>query len=104
MLGYRNHPGGYAELVKVPIQNLIAIPDEIDFVHAAAFPLTFVTAWHMLMTRAQLKRGEDVLVLAAGSGVGQAAIQMPCCTARGSSPPRDRREARARARRSARSR
>ena len=73
-----NHPGGYAEYVKVPVQNLIAIPDEIDFVHAAAFPLTFVTAWHMLMTRARLERGEDVLVLAAGSGVGQAAIQIAC--------------------------
>ena len=58
------------------MQNLISIPDEIDFVRAAAFPLTFLTAWHMLMTRAQLKRGEDVLVLAAGSGVGQAAIQI----------------------------
>lgn len=76
VLGYRNHAGGYAELVKVPVQNLIPIPDDIDFVQAAAFPLTFVTAWHMLMTRARLKRGEDVLVLAAGSGVGQAAIQI----------------------------
>src|SRR4029077_16282813 len=76
VLGYRNYPGGYAEFVKVPVQNLIPIPDEIDFVHAAAFPLTFLTAWHMLMTRAKLKRGEDVLVLAAGSGVGQAAIQI----------------------------
>ena len=76
VLGSRNHPGGYAELVKVPVQNLISIPDEIDFVQAAAFPLTFLTAWHMLITRAQLKRGEDVLVLAAGSGVGQAAIQI----------------------------
>ena len=76
VLGYVNHPGGYAEYVKVPVQNLIAIPDEIDFVHAAAFPLTFLTAWHMLMTRARLRRGEDVLVLAAGSGVGQAAIQI----------------------------
>jgi len=75
-LGYLNHPGGYAELVKVPVQNLVPLPDDIDFVHAAAFPLTFVTAWHMLLTRAQLKRGEDVLVLAAGSGVGQAAIQI----------------------------
>jgi NADPH:quinone reductase-like Zn-dependent oxidoreductase len=75
-LGYLNHPGGYAELVKVPVQNLVPIPDEIDFVTAAAFPLTFLTAWHMLMTRAHLKRGEDVLVLAAGSGVGQAAIQI----------------------------
>ena len=76
VLGYTNHDGGYAELVKVPVENLIAIPDEIDFVHAAAFPLTFLTAWHMLMTRAGLKRGDDVLVLAAGSGVGQAAIQI----------------------------
>ena len=76
VLGYRNHAGGYAELVKVPVQNLIPIPDEIDFVQAAAFPLTFLTAWHMLVTRAQLARGEAVLVLAAGSGVGQAAIQI----------------------------
>jgi NADPH:quinone reductase-like Zn-dependent oxidoreductase len=76
VLGYRNHQGGYAELVKVPVQNLVSIPDEIDFVQAAAFPLTFLTAWHMLVTRAQLKRGEDVLVIAAGSGVGQAAIQI----------------------------
>ncbi len=76
VLGYRNHPGGYAQMVKVPIQNLISIPDEMDFVRAAAFPLTFVTAWHMLITRARLARGEDVLVLAAGSGVGQAAIQI----------------------------
>jgi NADPH:quinone reductase-like Zn-dependent oxidoreductase len=76
LLGYRNHQGGYAELVKVPVQNLVLIPDEIDFVEAAAFPLTFLTAWHMLMTRAKLSRGEDVLVLAAGSGVGQAAIQI----------------------------
>jgi NADPH:quinone reductase-like Zn-dependent oxidoreductase len=76
VLGYFNHAGGYAELVKAPVQNLISIPDEIDFVQAAAFPLTFLTAWHMLITRAQLKRGEDVLILAAGSGVGQAAIQV----------------------------
>jgi len=76
VLGYLHHAGGYAEYVKVPVQNLISIPDEIDFVQAAAFPLTFLTAWHMLITRARLKRGEDVLVLAAGSGVGQAAIQI----------------------------
>src|SRR5205823_4648576 len=76
VLGYLNHPGGYAELVKVPAQNLVPLPDDIDFVRAAAFPLTFVTAWHMLITRATLKRGEDVLVIAAGSGVGQAAIQL----------------------------
>jgi len=76
VLGYLNHAGGYAEFVRVPAQNLVPLPDDIDFIRAAAFPLTFVTAWHMLMTRARLRRGEDVLVLAAGSGVGQAAIQI----------------------------
>jgi NADPH:quinone reductase-like Zn-dependent oxidoreductase len=76
VLGYVNRAGGYAEYVTVPRQNLIPIPDGIDYVQAAAFPLTFLTAWHMLMTRAGLTRGEDVLVLAAGSGVGQAAIQI----------------------------
>lgn len=68
--------GGYAELIKVPAANLIPIPDHIDFVTAAAFPLTFLTAWHMLVGRAGIKAGDDVLVLAAGSGVGQAAIQI----------------------------
>jgi NADPH:quinone reductase-like Zn-dependent oxidoreductase len=76
VLGYRDHPGGYAEFVKVPARNLVPIPDGVDFVRAAAFPLSFLTAWHMLMTRAGLRRGEDVLVLAAGSGVGQAAVQI----------------------------
>ena len=75
VLGYRSD-GGYAEYVKVPVQNLIAIPDAIGFVEAAAFPLVFLTAWHMLITRARLRAGEDVPVLGAGSGVGQAAIQI----------------------------
>jgi len=68
--------GGYAELVSVPTENLIPIPAHLDFVTAAAFPLTFLTAWHMLRTRAGLQPGETVLVLAGGSGVGQAAIQI----------------------------
>jgi NADPH:quinone reductase-like Zn-dependent oxidoreductase len=75
VLGYFSD-GGYAEIVKVPLQNVIAIPDSIGFIEAAAFPLAFLTAWHMLVTRAQLRAGEDVLVLGAGSGVGQAAIQI----------------------------
>jgi NADPH:quinone reductase-like Zn-dependent oxidoreductase len=70
--------GGYAELVRVPVPNIIPIPDAIGFVEAAAFPLTFLTAWHMLVTRARVRPGEDVLVLGAGSGVGQAAIQIAC--------------------------
>jgi NADPH:quinone reductase-like Zn-dependent oxidoreductase len=68
--------GGYAEYVSVPTENLIAIPPHVDFITAAAFPLTFLTAWHMLITRAQLRQGDVVLVLAGGSGVGQAAIQV----------------------------
>ena len=68
--------GGYAELVCVPARNVIPLPDAIGLVEAAAFPLTFVTAWHMLVTRARIRPGEDVLVLGAGSGVGQAAIQI----------------------------
>ncbi|MBI1873010.1 MAG: zinc-binding dehydrogenase [Acidobacteria bacterium] len=75
VLGYRSD-GGYAELVTVPVQNLVRIPDHLGFPEAAAFPLTFLTAWHMLVSRAGVKAGEQVLVLAAGSGVGQAAIQI----------------------------
>lgn len=78
VLGLRSD-GGYAELVSVPGENLVPIPAHIDFVTAAAFPLTFLTAWHMLITRAQLQPGETVLVLAGGSGVGQAAIQVARC-------------------------
>ncbi len=68
--------GGYAELVSVPIANLVPIPDHVGFVEAAAFPLTFQTAWHMLVTLARVRAGDIVLVLAGGSGVGQAAIQI----------------------------
>jgi NADPH:quinone reductase-like Zn-dependent oxidoreductase len=75
VLGYVSD-GGYAEFLSVPLENLLPIPDHVDFVRAAAFPLTFLTAWHMLLTRGALARGETVLVLAAGSGVGQAAIQI----------------------------
>ena len=75
VLGYQSD-GGYAELVSVPLANLVAIPDHVTYEQAAAFPLTFLTAWHMLITRAGLRAGETVLVLAGGSGVGQAAIQI----------------------------
>jgi len=68
--------GGYAELVKAPEANVIPIPGDLSFDEAAAVPLVFLTAWHMLFTRAQLRPGEDVLVIGAGSGVGSAAIQI----------------------------
>ena len=68
--------GGYAPRVAVPARNLLEKPEGLSFEEAAAFPLTFLTAWHMLAARAELRPGEDVLVHAAGSGVGSAAIQI----------------------------
>ena len=75
VLGYQSQ-GGYAELVAVPAANVVPIPDHVTFEAAAAFPLTFLTAWHMLLTRARLRAGDTVLVVAGTSGVGQAAIQI----------------------------
>ena len=69
-------PGGNAELVAAPEYAVIPIPDELSFEEAAAAPVVFLTAWHMLFGRARLQAGEDVLVLAASSGVGSAAIQL----------------------------
>jgi NADPH:quinone reductase-like Zn-dependent oxidoreductase len=68
--------GGYAEFVKSPAVNVIPIPGNLTFEEAAAIPLVFLTAWHMLFYRAHLQPAEDVLVIAAGSGVGSAAIQV----------------------------
>ena len=75
MIGYRRN-GGYAELVAVPGVNIIPKPAELSWEEAAALPFVTVTAWHMLVTRANVQPGEDVLVHAAGSGVGSVAIQI----------------------------
>jgi len=68
--------GGMAEFVTVPAINVIPIPGNLSFEQAAAFPLTALTAWHMLFGLAKLQPAEDVLVLGAGSGVGSMAVQM----------------------------
>jgi NADPH:quinone reductase-like Zn-dependent oxidoreductase len=68
--------GACAQFVVVPARNLIAISDAMSFSDAAAVSLVFLTAWHMLVARAELRPGEDVLIQAAGSGVGSAAIQI----------------------------
>jgi len=68
--------GGNAELIVAPEYAVIPIPDDLKFEEAAAVPLVFLTAWHMLFGRARLQAGENVLVLAASSGVGSAAIQL----------------------------
>ena len=71
----RDADGGYGELMRVPAANLVPIPENLSFEQAAAIPVGFVTAWGMVQ-RAQLQPGERVLVTAAGSGVGSAAIQV----------------------------
>src|ERR1700730_6634111 len=68
--------GGFAEYVRVPASSIVALPKGVDFVSAAAVGLAAITAWHMLTVRAPLTAGQDVLVHAAGSGVGSAAIQI----------------------------
>ena len=68
--------GGYADFVVVPRRNILPLPKALTFVEAAAIPLVFLTAWHMLTSRARLSAGEDVLIHAAGSGVSTAAIQI----------------------------
>ena len=73
--GYRID-GGYAEYVKAPEVNILPLPEGMSFEAAAAFPLTFLTAWNMLVNLGRVKRGDEVLVVGAGSGVGSAAIQI----------------------------
>jgi NADPH:quinone reductase-like Zn-dependent oxidoreductase len=68
--------GGCAEFVRVPEVNCLPYPENLSWEEAASIPLVFQTAWHMLLARAELQPGEDVLVLGAGSGVGSAAIQI----------------------------
>lgn len=68
--------GGYAEFVVAPARNVLPLPGNLSFVEAAALPLVFQTAWHMLVARADLRPFEDVLVHAAGSGVSSAGLQI----------------------------
>jgi NADPH:quinone reductase-like Zn-dependent oxidoreductase len=75
ILGYRRD-GGYAELVRAPAVNVFKKPENLSWEKAAAVPLVTLTAWHMLVTRANVQPGEDVLVHAAGSGVGSMGVQI----------------------------
>lgn len=71
-----NIAGGFAEYIRVPVSILIPMPASLSFVQAAASPSAFGTAWHMLVTRAQIRAGEWVLIHAAGSNIGVAGIQI----------------------------
>ncbi|MDE3088614.1 MAG: zinc-binding dehydrogenase [Chloroflexota bacterium] len=68
--------GAAAEFVRVPAVNVLPIPDDFPFEHAAAAALVFLTAWRALISRARVRAGEDVLILGAGAGVSTAAIQI----------------------------
>ena len=69
-------PGGYAEYTKAPSSSIVPLPPGVSYDMGASVALAYLTAWHMLITRAKVRSGEDVLVHAAGSGVGSGAIQI----------------------------
>ena len=68
--------GGHAQYVTAPAGNAHRIPDSMDFNEAAALPIVGHTAWHCLVTQAQIRPWDDVLIQAAGSGVGSMGIQI----------------------------
>jgi NADPH:quinone reductase-like Zn-dependent oxidoreductase len=71
-----SRPGAYAQYIAVPARQLVAVPDTVSLEDAAAVTLSALTAWHMLTSRTQVKAEDQILVLAAGSGVGSAAVQI----------------------------
>ena len=75
IIGFQTN-GGYAEFVSVPMKNVVPFSGDMPDQKLAAIPIAYLTAWHMLVTRAQIKAGDDVLILSAGSGVGSAALQI----------------------------
>jgi NADPH2:quinone reductase len=75
VLAYTGH-GGYAEEVTAEAASVVALPAEMDFVTAAAFPIAYGTSYHALKDRAQLRSGETLLVLGAAGGVGLAAVEI----------------------------
>jgi NADPH:quinone reductase-like Zn-dependent oxidoreductase len=68
--------GTFAQAVVMPEVNLRAIPERLSFEEAAAFPLVFLTAWRMVVTKARVRPGESVLILGIGGGVAIAALQI----------------------------
>lgn len=68
--------GTHREFVTWPETHLIKLDDRIDFATATAFPLVYMTAWHMVVANGKIEKDMDVLVMAAGSGVGSAAVEI----------------------------
>jgi synaptic vesicle membrane protein VAT-1 len=68
--------GGHSELVCVPAALAVPIPARLSFAEAAAIPVNWLTAWHMLVELANLRRGQTALIHSAAGGVGTAAVQI----------------------------
>jgi putative PIG3 family NAD(P)H quinone oxidoreductase len=68
--------GAHAEIIAVDAGSCVEIPESLSWIEAAAVPEAFLTAFDALSARARLRRGETVLVTAASSGVGTAAVQL----------------------------
>ena len=75
VLAFTGH-GGYADELPVDAASVVALPEQMDFVTAAAFPITYATSYHALKDRAGLRSDETLLVLGAAGGVGLAAVQI----------------------------
>ncbi len=73
LLGEHLH-GTFAEAIRVPAANVEVVPAQVPWAEAAAFPLTFVTAWRMVATRGAVRAGETVLIWGIGGGVALAAL------------------------------
>jgi NADPH:quinone reductase-like Zn-dependent oxidoreductase len=76
--GFQTGPlwGGFAQYTHLPEVNAVKLPDDISFEDAAAISMVGMTAWHMLVTRAQIRPGLVVLIMGGGSGMGIAGIQI----------------------------
>jgi NADPH2:quinone reductase len=75
VLAFVGH-GGYADELVTDAANVVALPAQMDFVTAAAFPITYATSYHALKDRGQLRSGETLLVLGAAGGVGLSAVEI----------------------------
>lgn len=71
-----HYPGTICEARVVPECNVVSIPPQIPFVDAAAFPLATLTAWRMVVSKAKVQEGENILIWGIGGGVALAALQI----------------------------
>lgn len=76
--GFETGPlwGAYAQYTHIPEVNIVKIPDNVSFIDAAGITMVGLTAWHMLVTRGNIKPGQTVLIMGGGSGMGIAGIQI----------------------------